>query len=46
MAPKRLRSETSLGTVDNKLDDDEECENESVAMQSKTVEDFYPDVSS
>lgn len=45
MAPKRLRSETPLETVDNSLDDDEESENESVAMQSKAVEEFYPNVS-
>jgi hypothetical protein len=44
MAPKRLRSETFLETVDNNLDDDEELEDESVAMQSKAVEEFYPDV--
>jgi hypothetical protein len=45
MVPKRLRSETPLETVDNNLDDDGESKNQSVAMQSTAVEDFYPDVS-
>jgi hypothetical protein len=44
MAPKRRRSNT-LVDADDKNVEDQEPENSHVAMQSKAVTEFYPEVS-